>query len=86
VPAPAQRPAPEQQPFSDPDPFQQLAYPSPLAAKRAIADELGLPLARLSADDRAFIDALLRDTLEKPVVLTRVRAHFKAVAAGGASC
>jgi hypothetical protein len=26
-------------PFRDPDPFQQLAYPSPLAAKHAIADE-----------------------------------------------
>ena len=86
VSAPSKRPALDRRPFSDPDPFQQLAYPSPLAAKQAIADELGMPLARLSADDRAFIDALLRDTLEKPVVLTRVRAHFKAVAAGGASC
>jgi hypothetical protein len=28
-------------PFSDADPFQQLAYPSPLAANHAIADELG---------------------------------------------
>jgi hypothetical protein len=86
VPAPAKRPALERRPFSDPDPFQQLAYPSPLAAKQGIADELGMPLARLSADDRAFIDALLRDTLEKPAVLTRVREHFKAGAAGGASC
>jgi hypothetical protein len=41
-------------PFSDPDPFQQLAYPSPLVAKHAIADELGMPLARLSVEDRAF--------------------------------
>jgi hypothetical protein len=73
-------------PFSDPDPFQQLAFPSPLAAKHAIADELGMPLARLSVEDRAFIDALLRDTLEKPAVLTRVREHFKAAVAGVASC
>ena len=61
-------------------------YPSPLAAKHAIADELGMPLARLSADDRAFIDALLRETLEKPAVLTRIREHFKADTAGVASC
>ena len=73
-------------PFSDPDPFQQLAFPSPLAAKHAIADELGMPLARLSVEDRGFIDALLRDTLEKPAVLTRVREHFKAAVAGVASC
>jgi hypothetical protein len=34
-----------------------------------------MPLARLSADDRTFIDALLRDTLEKPAVLTRMRSR-----------
>ena len=45
-----------------------------------------MPLARLSVEDRAFIDALLRDTLEKPAVLTRVREHFKAAVAGVASC
>ena len=47
--------------------------------------KLGMPLApALSAEDRAFIDALLRDTLEKPVVLTRVREHFRP-AGGGSS-
>jgi hypothetical protein len=61
-------------------------YPSPFAAKHAIADELGMPLARLSAEDRAFIDALVRDTLEKPAVLTRIREHFKPAGAGAESC
>lgn len=43
----------------------------------AIADEIGLPLAKLSAEDRAFVDALVGETLSKPVVLARVRQRFK---------
>jgi hypothetical protein len=35
------------QPFTDPDPFPQLMFPSALEAKRAIADHLGMPLAKL---------------------------------------
>jgi hypothetical protein len=79
-------PALDRRPFSHPDPFQQLTYPNPLAAKHAIADELGMPLARLSVEHRAFIDALVRDTLEKPAVLTRIREHFKPTGAGVGSC
>jgi hypothetical protein len=85
-PAPLTRRALDRRPFHDPDPFQQLVYPSPFAAKHAIADELGMPLARLSVEDRAFIDALVRDTLEKPAVLTRIREHFKPAGAGAESC
>ena len=69
--------------FSDPDPFQTLAFPSTIAAKRAVADELGLALAKLAPEDRAFIDALVHETLDKPTVLARVRAHFKHRAQGG---
>src|SRR5215831_5337358 len=36
------------QPFADPDPFHELTFPSVLEAKRAIADHLGLPLAKLA--------------------------------------
>jgi hypothetical protein len=43
-------------------------------------------VARQSVENGSFIDALLRDTLEKPAVLTRVREHFKAAGAGVASC
>jgi hypothetical protein len=39
-----------QQPFADPDPFHQLTFPSTLDAKRAIADHLGMPLAKLSPE------------------------------------
>jgi hypothetical protein len=63
-------------PFRDPDPFHELAFVSGLAARRAIADEIRLPLATLSDDDRAFIDALLSRTLARVEVLAAVREHF----------
>jgi hypothetical protein len=62
--------------FAGPDPFQQLAFPSPLAARHAIADEIGQPLARLSTDDRRFIDNLVRTTLDKAEILSRVQERF----------
>jgi hypothetical protein len=64
-------------PFQDRDPFQEFTYPSLLAAKRAIADYLAFPLARLSEEQRAFIDGLLAETLSKKVILERVRHYFK---------
>jgi hypothetical protein len=63
-------------PFRDPDPFHELIFASPIAARRAIADEVRLPLAKLSDDDRAFIDALLARTLARAEVLGAVREHF----------
>jgi len=62
------------QTFSDPDPFNQLTYPSALAAKRAISEFLGLPLAKLSADQLARINELVQSTLNKQEVLARVPA------------
>jgi hypothetical protein len=70
-------PSPAKTRFTDPDPFYEFAYPNVVSAKRAVADEIGLPLAKLSPEDRAFVDALVRETLTKTVVLTRVRARFK---------
>ncbi len=64
-------------PFQDPDPFQEFTYPTVLAAKRAISDHLALPLARLSPSELAFIDGLLAETLNKKVILERVRHYFK---------
>lgn len=77
-----EEPAPAKVRFTDPDPFQEFAYPDVMAAKRAIADEIGRPLAKLSPEDRAFIDALVRETLTKNTVLAQVRARFK----GGDRC
>ncbi len=69
-------PAVAVRPFRDPDPFHELAFASPLAARRAIADAIRLPLAKLSDEDRAFIDALLARTLARAEVLAAVRDHF----------
>jgi hypothetical protein len=70
-------------PFIDPDPFHELTFPTPLAARHAIADELRLPLAKLGDEDRAFIDRLLAETLSRPVIIAAVRERFPAGRKGG---
>jgi hypothetical protein len=62
------------QPF--PEMEEPLAFPGPLAAKRAIADLLRRPLGRLGKDDLAFIDQLIAETLDRKAVLDGVRGHF----------
>ena len=42
-----------------------------------------MPLGRLAAEERAAIDAILGETLERAVVLARVRARFAAPRSGG---
>jgi hypothetical protein len=63
-------------PFNDPDPFQEFTYPSILSAKLAISDYLAKPLAKLSTEQIAFIDGLLAETLNKKVIIERVRQYF----------
>lgn len=70
-------------PFVGPDPFYELAYPSKLAARHAIADELRIPLARLKGDDQAFIGQLLDETLSRPVIIAAIRERFPAGRKGG---
>jgi hypothetical protein len=64
------------QPFADPDPFHELAFASAIDAKRAIADRLGMPLAKLTSEQLAVLNALLAETLAKPVVWDHVRRHL----------
>ena len=64
-------------PFNDPDPFQELHFPSVLAAKLAIADYLGRPLAKLAVEDLDTINALLGRTLERRTVIACVRGYFR---------
>jgi hypothetical protein len=71
------------QPFQGPDPFHELTFANPLAARRAIAGEIRLPLAKLPDDDRAFIDALLARTLARPEILAAVRERFPQGRKGG---
>jgi hypothetical protein len=55
----------------------EVCYPTVIAAKLAIADEIGKPLAKLSEDDRLFINAVLADTLVCSSVLTRIREYIR---------
>jgi hypothetical protein len=63
-------------PFQDPDPFQEFTYPTVLAAKRAIADYLYKPLAKLNKEQMAFINKILNETLNKKVILEQVKSYF----------
>jgi hypothetical protein len=69
--------APVTQPFADPDPFHELTFRSALDAKRAIADRLGMPLAKLAPDQLATLNTLLHTTLAKQTVWDHVRQHLE---------
>ena len=68
---------PVKQPFADPDPFHELAFPSVLDAKRAIADHLALPLAKLAPAQLQALNALLAATLAQQAVWEHVRRHLE---------
>lgn len=72
-------------PFQDPDPYQEFTYPTTLMAKRAIADYLGQPLAKLDLEQRDFISTLVEETLTKKVIMERVRQYFHFPERGGAN-
>ena len=63
--------------FTDPDPFHELSYPTALAAKRAIAEFLGTPLAKLPPAKLEEINAIVAETLDKKLVIARVRDCLK---------
>jgi hypothetical protein len=77
APLPPATAAPPSVPFADPDPFHELRFTSVIAAKLAIADYLGRPLAKLTDEDRAYIDALLRDSLDRRTIIACVRGYFR---------
>ena len=55
----------------------ELRFPSILAAKLAIADYLGRPLAKLATEDLSYIEALLKQTLERRTIITCVWGYFR---------
>jgi hypothetical protein len=59
--------------FADPDPFHELKFPTALAAMRANAEFLGTPLAKLTAAKHEEINAIVAETLDKKLVIARVR-------------
>lgn len=64
-------------PFADPDPFQEFTFPNVIAAKRAISDYLGLPLAKLDPRQLEQIDRIVNATLDKKQVMESVRQCLK---------
>lgn len=68
---------PPSEAFIDPDPFHELTFPSALAAKRAIADFLAIPLGRLPQTQLDALNALLAETLAKEAVFDYVRQHIQ---------
>ncbi|MHC8372793.1 hypothetical protein ACYZT2_18885 [Pseudomonas sp. MDT1-85] len=52
-------------------------YPTVIAAKLAIAEELAKPLAKLAIEDKIFIDQVLAETLTRRVVLACVREYSR---------
>ena len=75
--APEPGPAPPRRAFVDPDPFREFTFSNRITAKLAIAEALGMPLARLSEEERAFIDGVLAETLERRMVMERVMARLR---------
>jgi hypothetical protein len=67
------------EPFCDPDPFQELTFPNAIAAKKAIAEYLCMPLAKLSPDRLREIDVILAETMSKMQVLEMVKDRFKSL-------
>jgi hypothetical protein len=57
-------------------------FPTLIAAKLAIADDLGRPLTQLSVDEKAFIEQVLGETLMRRLVLSRVRDYFRKKSVG----
>jgi hypothetical protein len=65
-------------PWDRPGSVQEIAYPNALRAKLAISDLLGRPLARLSDEEREWINGVLAETLGRTTVMARVRERFMA--------
>jgi hypothetical protein len=63
-------------PFVDSNPFQELTFSTAIAAKLAIAEYLARPLAKLTPEQVAYIDAVCTNTLNKQEVMKQVRDFF----------
>jgi hypothetical protein len=64
-------------PFTAPDPFQEFTFANTVMAKRAIADYLGIPLARLPSEQIGAIEATLARTMNKREIIAWARQHLR---------
>lgn len=62
--------------FIDPDPFQELTFKNAIDAKKAIAHYLVKPLAKLTPEQMAAVEAILEKTLNKNQVMTKIKDYF----------
>jgi hypothetical protein len=62
--------------FVDPDPFDEFFFPTVIAAKKAIANYLGKPLAKLTPEQMAYVNEVVEKTLNKQEVIAQIRDYF----------
>ncbi|EGY29599.1 Integrase core protein [Candidatus Regiella insecticola 5.15] len=63
------------QPFTEEPP--EISFPTIIAAKLAIADELAKPLTKLTCEERGFIDQVLAETRVRRIVFAQIRDYFR---------
>ncbi|MTI12959.1 IS481 family transposase [Sansalvadorimonas verongulae] len=67
-------------PFSGTDPFaEETCWPDELSARKAIAEHIGMPLAKLTSEQLESITLILSETLDKKEVLNRVTEVMKSI-------
>jgi hypothetical protein len=62
--------------FNDPDPFIEFTFTDRVAAKQAIASELGKPLAKLNPEQLDTINSIVAETLNKRLIFEQIHAFF----------
>lgn len=62
--------------FNDPDPSREFTFPDRVAAKQAIAAELGMPLAKLNQEQLDYINQVVAETLNKRLIFEQIHAFF----------
>lgn len=62
--------------FIDPDPFIEFTFTDRVAAKQAIASELGKPLAKLNQEQLDTINSIVAETLNKRMIFEQIHAFF----------
>ena len=62
--------------FVDPDPFEELRFKNAIEAKKAISHYLVKPLAKLTSEQMATVEAILEETLNKNEVMTKIKDYF----------
>ncbi len=63
--------------FVDPDPFQEFSFNNVIAAKKAIADYLGKPLAKLNPEQMAYVNKVVEKTLNKQEIMAQIKDYFQ---------